>query len=247
MPKWEKQQAVYKSAIITEIDPKYSKSSKKDKEEPQHYPYEKSVDELNYERWVENVTNSKNQFNPQKDDDNRSIPDTGAYLTVKSITRIRRADGSEWLTTKSDLHGFDALGDEVRLFLSQPERWQKTIFSYKTEWNERTKQLEKVLQGTKDVELIYEIPFSKQAAKELYDQRESDQTIYFTVKEETSDKVRKVEDVCTAKEFELFRDLSFEDLKNANYMSSAVKAELRQEAVSAGLIGGTIGTTLILR
>jgi hypothetical protein len=78
-PGYEKQQAEYKKAIITDIEPKYSKKSKDKEAEPQTWPYTKSVEEIVYEGWVERVTNKKNQFNPQKDEDNRALPDTGAY------------------------------------------------------------------------------------------------------------------------------------------------------------------------
>jgi len=240
-PGYEKQQAEYKKAIVTDIEPKYSKNSKNKEAEPQTWPYTKSVEEIVYEGWVERVTNKKYQFNPQKDEDNRAIPDTGAYRTVRSIIRIKRPDDSEYLLTKSDLHGYDSLGDEVRLFVSANcDKWNKQSFVYKTEWNDRTKQLEKQLQGTGAQEIIYEIPFSKEACEELWKMRESDQTIQFIVKQEDTGKVVAVRDMSNSasKSFELFRDSSFEDLFKGNYIPAPIRAELRQEAVSQGLIQG---------
>lgn len=240
-PGYEKQQAEYKKAIVTDIEPKYSKKSKDKEAEPQSWPYTKSVEEIVYEGWVERVTNKKNQFNPQKDEDNRAIPDTGAYRTIRSITRIKRPDDSEYLLTKSDLHGYDSLGDEVRLYVSiNCDKWNKQSFVYKTEWNDRSKQLEKQLQGTGSQEIIYEIPFSKEAVKELWEMRESDQTIQFLVKEEDTGKAHAVRDLSNSalKSFELFRDNSFEDLFKGNHIPAAIRAELRQEAVSHGLIQG---------
>jgi hypothetical protein len=244
-PGYEKQQACYKSAVITETDPKYSKKGKGDTKdnEPRTWPYLKSVEESLYESWVERVTNKKNQFNPQKDEDNRTIPNTGAYRTIRSITRIKRADDSEYLITKSDLHGFDSLGEEVRLYASSScDKWIKQNFIYKTEWDNRSKQLEKQLQGTGTQETIYEIPFSKEAAKELYDKRESDKTIQFLVKEEETGKAMQVRDLSgsASKSFELFRDTSWDDLFKANYIPQVIKSELKQEAIAQGLIqGGT--------
>jgi len=139
------------------------------------------------------------------------------------------------------LHGYDSLGDEVRLFVSiNCDKWNKQNFVYKTEWNDRSKQLEKQLQGTGSQEIIYEIPFSKEAVKELWEMRESDQTIQFLVKEEDTGKATQVRDMSGSalKSFELFRDNSFEDLFKGNYIPAAIRAELRQEAVSQGLIQG---------
>jgi len=243
-PCYEKQQAEYKKAIVTDIEPKYSKSKDKEAAEPQTWPYTKSVEEIVYEGWVERVTNKKNQFNPQKDEDNRAIPDTGAYRTIRSIIRIKRPDDSQYLLTKSDLHGYDSLGDEVRLYVSSNcDKWNKQSFVYKTEWNDRSKQLEKQLQGTGSQEIIYEIPFSREAIKDLWEMRESDQTIQFLVKEEDTGKAHAVQDLSgsPAKSFELFRDNSFEDLFKGNYIPQAIKQELRAEAVAQGLIQGGAG------
>jgi hypothetical protein len=240
-PGYEKQQAEYKKAIVTDIESKYSKNSKNKEAEPQTWPYTKSVEEIVYEGWVERVTNKKNQFNPQKDEDNRAIPDKGAYRTIRSIIRIKRPDSSEYLITKSDLIGFDSLGDMVRLYVSSNcDKWNKQSFVYKTEWNDRSKQLEKQLQGTGAQEIIYEIPFSKEAVKELWEMRESDQTIQFLVKEEDTGKATQVRDLSNSalKSFELFRDNSFEDVFKGNYIPPQIRAELRQEAVSQGLIQG---------
>jgi len=240
-PGYEKQQAEYKKAIVTDIEPKYSKNSKNKEAEPQSWPYTKSIEEIVYAGWVDQVTNKKNQFNPQKDENNIAVEGTGAYRTIRSITRIKRADDSEYLLTKSDLHGYDSLGDEVRLYVSANcDKWNKQSFVYKTEWNDRTKQLEKQLQGTGAQEIIYEIPFSKEAAKELWEMRESDQTIQFLVKEEDTGKAHAVRDLSNSalKSFELFRDNSFEDLFKGNYIPPQIRAELRQEAVSQGLIQG---------
>jgi hypothetical protein len=129
--------------------------------------------------------------------------------------------------------------EPVSLYVMYPERWVKQHFSYKTEWNDKTKQLEKQLQGTAQAEDIYDLPFTKENLKDLYNQRESD-SIQFVVKKEDTGDVRQVEDMSSLKRFELTRDLSFEDLFKAEYMPAAVKAELRQEAVSQGLIHGTV-------
>lgn len=241
-PGYEKEAAEYRKAVIRDIN--VNPKGKKGKEqEEQSWPRLKSTDELNYEKWVENVTNSKNQFNPHKDEDNRAIPNTGAFKTIRSITRIKRADGSEWLVTKSDLHGFDPVGDEVKLYLSQPEKWTRVIFKYRTEVNQYTKNFEKILEGPNGSEEMCDLPFSKENVKELYDQRESDQTIQFVVKDETTGNAVSVRDVTDnlLKTYEMFRDQDFDNLFRGNYIPDAIKEEMRKEAVARNWVGGTAG------
>jgi hypothetical protein len=62
--------------------------------------------------------------------------------------------------------------------------------------------------------------------------------IKFIVKDEQTGKPFQVKDVNSQKTFELFQK-PFEYLYNAQYIPAEVKAELRQAAVSEGLIRGT--------
>jgi hypothetical protein len=237
-PGYKRQQAEYKKTIVTEVDPK----SRKKSQEPMTWPYQKSTDESVYEGWVERVTNKKNQFNPQKDEDNRTIPNTGAYRTIRSITRLKRADDSEWLLTKSDLIGFDSLGEEVRLHVSTScDKWTKPNFIYKKVWNQNTSQLDKQLKGPAGSETVYEVPFTKENLQELYNQRESDRTIQFICKEEQTGNSHMVRDVTgnTQKSYELFRDSDFDFLFKGDFIPPAIKEEMRQAALAEGLIGGS--------
>jgi hypothetical protein len=163
----------------------------------------KSTLELAYENWIEKVVNEKTRkFFPAKDEDNRAIPNTGAWKTVRSIVRVRLTDNSEYLLTKSDLHGYDALGEPFPFFASYPEKWTKTNFRYKTVVNPRTMQAEKVFDGVAGTQEVYELHFSKDAVAELWNQREND-LIKLLVKDEPTGDVRKVLDVGNAqKSFE---------------------------------------------
>jgi len=245
LPKYEKQLAEYKKAILPDLEQRYSKKGKKGdlEEEPQHWPYMPDTNELKYQLWVDKVVNEKTKkFYPQKDEEtNRAIPDTGAYRTIRSIVRIKRPDDSEYLITKQDLHGWDRRGDApVNLFVTYPEVWTKQKFAYRIQYDERRGEEEKIPEGPSEAELIYEIPFSKEALKDLYDQRQDDRTIQFVVKEEATGKAVLVQDLSgsTAKSFELFRDNSWENLFKGNYIPAAIKQELRSEAVAQGLIQG---------
>jgi hypothetical protein len=64
--------------------------------------------------------------------------------------------------------------------------------------------------------------------------------VMLAVKDELTGKVVQVKDVTTnpAKSYELFRDLSFDNLINSSYIPEEIKAEARQEAVAQGLIHG---------
>jgi hypothetical protein len=242
---FEKQAAEFKKAELPDYEgfnrKGKDKANKGEVEEPITYPYVKSTIESAYENWIEKVVNEKTRtFFPAKDDDNRAVPNTGAYRTIRAITRIRLGDGSEYLLTKSDLHGYDALGEQVPFFASSyPDKWTKTNFRYKTVVNPKTMQPEKVFDGVGSQEEVYEIPFSKEAAAELWNQRESD-LIQLTVKDEPTGNIHDIKDVIPQKRFELLRDSDFDYLFKANYIPDAIKEEMRKEALAQGLIGGNV-------
>src|SRR4030095_9158029 len=92
IPGFEKQAAEFKKAELPDYEGFNKKSKDKDKknkgevEEPITYPYVKSTFETAYETWIEKVVNEKSRrFFPQKDEDSRAVPNTGAYRTVRAI------------------------------------------------------------------------------------------------------------------------------------------------------------------
>jgi hypothetical protein len=239
-PGFKLEEECFSKAIIRDLDSNRKKKGKSDldQEAPMTWPRQKSVKETSYERFLEEVINPKTgEFYPQKDDDNRAIKNTGATYFITDIYRIRRADGSEYLYTKGRVDAFNSLGDPINHAIGKPETWTKTNFAYKTEFNDKTKQLEKVLQGPSGSEEIYTLPFNKENLKSLFDRRQNE-LINFVVKDEQTGKPFQVKDVNSLKTFELFQK-PFEYLYNAEYIPAEVKAELRQAAVSEGLIGGT--------
>jgi hypothetical protein len=252
IPGFEKQAAEFKKAIIHDAEGRLlnnsnKKKNKGDMEEPTTWPYQKSTVENAYENFIEKVVNEKTrQFYPAKDEDNRAVPNTGAYYAVRSIVRLKLVDDSEYLLTKGDIHAWDALGEQVTFYVSYPEKWTKTNFRYKTEINERTRSFEKILEGPSSQEEVYELPFTKENLKELYDQRESDLIQLVAKDERDGGNVVSVRDTggSPSKTFELFRDLTFDVLYRADYIAPALKEEMRQRAVSEGWIrGGTADYT----
>jgi hypothetical protein len=235
-PGFKLEEECFSKAIVRDLE---QKSSKKDQEVVTTWPRMKSSKETGYERFLEEVINPKTgEFYPEKDQDNRSIKNTGATYYITDIYRLRRADGSEYLYSKGRVDAFNSLGDPVNHAIGKPELWTKTNFNYKTEYNDKTKQMEKVLQGPSGSEEIYTMPFTKEALKSLFDRRQNE-LINFIVKDEQTGKRFQVKDVNSLKTFELFQK-PFEYLYNAEYIPAEVKAELRQAAVSEGLIGGTV-------
>ena len=85
-----------------------------------------------------------------------------------------------------------------------------------------------MFQGVSGNELVYTMPFTKEALKELYDRRQND-LIMLAIKNEPTGKVVQVRDVTgnLTKSYELFRDKSFDELFTAEYIPKEIKAELR--------------------
>ncbi len=238
-PGFKEEEECFSNAIIKDVD---SKSKKKD-QEPLTWPREKSVKQTSYEQFILDAINEKTgEFWPQKDQDNRAIKNTGALYYYTDIYRIRRQDGSEYLYTKGKVYAQNSLGDPIDHFISKPETYTKVIFSYKTEYNDKTKQMEKVLQDPSGSEEIYTLPFNKENLKQLYDARQND-LLGLAVKDELTGKAFQVKDVTgnISKSYELLRDQSFDYLFGGSHIPQEIKAELRAAAVADGLIGGTVG------
>ena len=237
----------FSKAMIKEIDQsRFKKKSSKsdlDQEGPTTRPHEKSTKQLAYERFLEESINEKTgEFYPKRDENGVAKKDTGCTYFINTIYRIRTPDASEYLYTKRRAEAYNSLGDKITHSISMPEIWTKVIFSYKTEYNDKTKQMEKVLQGPSGSEEIYLTPFTKDNLKSLYDRRQNDLT-QLAVKKEGMDTAVEVKDVTgnMTKSYELFRDQNFDYLINANYVPAKIKAEARMEAASKGLILGTPG------
>ena len=240
-PGFKLEEECFAKAIVRDINESTRKSKSKSdlNQEPFTWPHMKSTSQLSYETFLEQVINQKSgEFYPQRDKDDKPIKNTGATYTLDDIYRIRRADGSEFLYSKGRVDAFNSLGDPITHLISKPEIWTRTNFLYKTEYNDKTKQMEKVLQGPNGAELVYTMPFNSENLNELYDIRRNE-NLNFIVKDEQTGKPFQVKNVNSLKTFELFQK-PLEYLYNAEYIPAEVKAELRQAAVADNLIGGNI-------
>ena len=201
------------------------------------WPRQKSVNETKYERWLEQVLNEKTgEFYPQKDETGAAVKNTGATYYITDIIRIKRQDDSEWLYTKGRVDAFNSLGDPVPLFISMPEKWTKTNFSYKTRWNEKAGQPEKVLEGPSGSETVYTMPYTKENLKSLYDRRENE-NLNFIVKDDQTGEARQVKEVNSQKTLELFHK-DFQYLFAGDYINPEQKLAARQEAIDRGWLPG---------
>jgi hypothetical protein len=190
-PGFKLEEECFSKAIISDINDPRSRSKKKGKsdldQEPMTWPREKSGSETAYECFLEEVIDPKTgEFYPEIKD-KIPVPKTGATYYITDIYRIRRATGEEFLYTKGRVDTFNSLGDPINHAIGKPELWTKTNFSHKTEYNDKTKQMEKVLQGPSGSEEIYTMPFTKENLKELYDRRQNELT-NFVVKDEQTGK-----------------------------------------------------------
>ena len=240
-PGFKLEEECFSKAIIKDMDSN-SKSKKTKDQEPLTWPREKNVKQTSYEAFLEEAINPKTgEFYPQKDQDNRSIKGTGATYYITDIYRIRRADSSEYLYSKGKVYANNSLGDPIDHFISKPESWSKVNFNYKTEYNDKRKQMEKVLQGPSGAEEIYTLPFNKENLKQLYDRRQNDY-LGLAVKDELTGKAFQVKDVTgnISKSYELLRDKSFDYLFGAEFIPKEIKAELRAAAVADGIIHGSV-------
>ncbi|MGB5089886.1 MAG: hypothetical protein WBN72_02970 [Nitrososphaeraceae archaeon] len=253
-PRWELEKAEYAKATIKSVDEKpESRFNRRDKQEVikragdigeslDHWPRIPPVEDIIYFQFLDKITDKANKFNPQRDEDRRPIAKTGAFRYVTDIIRMRRGDGSEFLLSKGSIVGYDAAGEEQRHYSPFLERWMKTIFSWTNDYNQNTKGFQKICLGPKDAETIYTLPFTKDNARELFNQRANDVNINFIVKDEVSDEARMVEpDVNCQKTLERFLNNTFEFLWAGEYIPLPVRQELRQEAVARGLIKGGAG------
>jgi hypothetical protein len=206
-PGFKLEEESFSKAIIKDVDQNKSRSKKSDlDQEPMTWPREKTGKETGYERFIEEVINPKTgEFYPEKDGDVRSIKNTGATQYITDIYRIRRATGEEFLYTMGIVYAYNSLGGPITHAISKPEIWTKTNFSHRTEYNDKTKQMEKVLQGPTGAEEVYTMPFNKENLKKLYDIRK-DENLNFVVKDELTGKPLQVKDVNSQKTWSYFRN-----------------------------------------
>lgn len=98
--------------------------------------------------------------------------------------------------------------------------------------------VKQILQGPNSRETVYEVRFTPDNAKALYNLRQDDNVVFY-VKDERL--VRELKDPTgiVSKTFELFASKPFNYLYNSDYIFPELKAQLRQRAIDEGLLPPT--------
>jgi hypothetical protein len=203
------------------------------------WPRQKPTNQATCERWLSNVVNQDTgEFHMARN--NEGIPDktTGAKYIVTVITRIRDSSGkNEYLYTKGKLEGFNASARPEIMHIAKPETWSKTEFAYDRTYEEKTGSFTVSTTGPSKTYEVYDIPYSADNVKKLYDKTE-DENVSFVLKDIKTGDARSVNWSSVKDSLDLFCNKSFDYLWKADYMPAPVKQELRQEAIAQGLIGG---------
>lgn len=227
LEKWKLEEQCFEDAVMKDVEGKEFK-----------WPRNKPVDQIVFEKYFLDrvVDPDSGHYYPKRDKDGLPVktPDNPRYV-VNTIIRIKRVDNTEFLVSKGNLISYDGLGDEVKHFVSMPEKWLKTNFEYQKDWDPKRKMVVKNCTGPGSSETIYTLEFNEANLKSLFDKRENDH-IQWIVKEEQNQTPKQVSPEPNINDtFKLFLK-PFNVLYNAEYMTPEMKAQYRQEAIDAGLL-----------
>jgi hypothetical protein len=166
---------------------------------------------------------------------------TRARYVIKVITRIK-VGKNEYLCSKGNLMGFSAAGEPTNLWITYPERWSKTNFTFKRIINEKTMSFDTVCEGPSGTEEVYELPFSAEAVDKLMEKAD-EENVQFIVKDNTTGDASQVKWSSLKESLRLFKEKSFDSLMMGEYIPLPVREELRAKAEQQGLIPKTYSQT----
>ena len=126
---------------------------------------------------------------------------------------------------------------EKRYPARYPEIWDKTEFVHSRTYDEKTGAYTVQTTGPSRTYQIYELPFSADNVRKLFEKVEND-NVMFVLKDLKTGDAREVKWSSVKDSLDLFCNKSFEYLWKADYIPLPVKMEYRQEAVAAGIIKG---------
>ena len=224
---WKKEEECFENAVMKDLKGKEFK-----------WPRMKPVVQIVFEQnFLDKVLDpDTGYYYPKRDEEGKPVktPDNPRHI-INTIIRIKRADNTEYLYSKGNLISYDGLGDEVKIYLSMPEKWLKTNFEYQKDWDPKRKAVVKNCIGPGSSETVYTLEFNEANLKSLFDKRENDY-IQWVVKEEQSGVPKQVLPQPNINDtFKLFLK-PFSYLFNAEYITPEMKHNYRQEAIDAGLL-----------
>ena len=183
LEKWKLEEQCFEDAVMKDLKGKEFK-----------WPRMKPVDQIAFEQnFLDKVLDpDSGHYYPKHDSEGKPVktPDNPRHV-INTIIRIKRADNSEYLYSKGNLISYDGLGDEVKIYVSMPEKWLKTNFEYVKDWDPKRKAIVKNCTGPGSSETVYTLEFNEANLKQLFDKRENDH-IMWVVKEEQSGLAKQI-------------------------------------------------------
>jgi hypothetical protein len=209
------------------------------------FPYIKQPIELSYERYISEIVNPKNKkFYPKTDEDNRPITmpnNVNCKKVILRIVRHRLQDGSQYLTSFSQIIGHDVHGNKKVFTCDSPEKFTKTIFNTIKEYSPKQKEIVSYCDGPTGSEEIYEMPFTAENVDLLYSQRYDGNPYFmpntrgnlrfvFYIKDHQNGGLVKEVFWSSEKEsLRLFKEMDFDHLWNSLYLPQAIREQMLME------------------
>lgn len=162
-----------------------------------------------YKLWLEKVVNpSTNEYYLAKDENGIPIKGKTAKHVVRTIVRLRKRDGSEFLYSHGNLIGYNSYGDIIRENCIEPEVWKRVFFRKDRVLNIKSQSYMLQTKGPNGFEIVYELPFNEKNLKEIVNKRIDDYSKNFIVKEENGRSVEVKKEPNTNDTVKLFTELS---------------------------------------
>jgi len=209
------------------------------------WPYNPTVSELKYKRWLENVVDPvTNEYNvgrteiPETNDDGTETKKTIEYKepiqVVQAIYRIRH-NAKEYLVSKGKIIGFSQFGQIVKsgdhktVYSyggrdSYPELYFETTFSYEMGMNSRNR-IQNQLQSSGEQIPHYTLTNDAEGKHidELWNKRDPQEPCILAVLESVTGVAKQCPTI------EMFKTKPFDYIKDMEYLSEKDRSERLQE------------------
>ena len=214
------------------------------------FPYIKEPFEIAYEKFISEVVNPKNKkFYPKTDEDNRPITmpnnDPNCKRVLIRLVRHRLVEGSEKLTSFSQIIGFDVHGNKKTFTCDSPEKWTRPIFNTIKEYSTKQKQIISYSSGPTGSEEVYDMPFTAENVDKLmelvYDPKNpeftpnsrSNQRVTLLLKDhqQNAGMVKEVFWSSIEESLRVFKEMDFNSLWHQFYLPKAIREQMAMDRV----------------
>lgn len=192
-------------------------------------------DEIAYRRWLDTVRDpvtkvfyKGHEEIPKTDEEGNAIEgemitkELEPFRTVTTIIRRKIASGEEFLLSIGMLYCYTQLGDESASKYSLPEKWEHVHFKHAMA-NDGKGHYIKISHGPNGLTDEYTLPFTKDAAEELYKMKDPKVGCQLVVEDGNTGRKQTVPNI------DLFTTKGFEYLMERNYMTPQEKEQERIE------------------